>query len=59
MPGNLTFSTKVTKFISSKTKLDTFPWFFRVPQSKFEANWSRGFRIMVEQRDDYFIFIEG
>ena len=40
-------STNLTKNL--KTKLRTFQWVFRVPQSKFEANRSRGYRVMIGQ----------
>ena len=43
-----------------KIKLRTFPWISRVPQSKFEANLTRGFRVMIGQtsRDNNFIYVD-
>ena len=42
------------------TKLRTFSWASRVPQSKFEANQSKGSEVMVGQtnRDYNFIYID-
>ena len=41
-----------------KTKLRTFPWVSRVPQSKFMANWSRASIVIIRHtnRDYYLIY---
>ena len=30
------------------TKIRIFPWFYRVPQSKFKANWSRDHDLLLD-----------
>ena len=47
LSGNLIFTFHSTKNI--KTMLRTFPRVSRVSQSKYEANRSRGFRVMIGQ----------
>ena len=59
---NCTFDFLTSKLLSSRfawklsflykrqsyqTKLRTFPWFYRVPQSKLEANRLQGFRVRI------------
>ena len=47
-----------------ETKLRTFQWFYRFPQSKFESNKSKGSWVFIEHpkkytnRDYYFIYID-
>ena len=56
------FSTQLC--LEFKIKQRTLSWVLRVPQSKFDANWSRGSWIMIEHtnqhqnRDYYFSYIE-
>ena len=53
--GKLNFrcNSRPTQLRIPKPSPKTFPWAFRVPQSKFEANRSRSFWIMVGQTNKH------
>ena len=57
---NLRYKSGPTQLRISKLrtnfKLRTFSWLSRVPQSKFEANWSRGSRVMIRQTNREYNF---
>ena len=58
------FLLSIHSSLNIKTKLRTLFWLSRVPQSKFEAKWLRGFRVIIGKtirqtnRDYNFIYID-
>ena len=52
---NLRYKLRISK-LRTNFKLRTFSWLSRVPQSKFEANWSRGSRVMIRQTNREYNF---
>ena len=62
---HLCLQTKLSTHLiwNFKTKLRTFPWIYRVPQAKFEANqskWFTSYDLTYKQTnsDYYFIYID-
>ena len=51
LPGNKIFAIKVDLLnLESQNQAETFPWVSQIPQSKYEANQSRGFWVMIDKQ---------
>ena len=66
LTGNKIFAIKVDLLnLESQNQAETFPWVSQIPQSKYEANQSRGFWVMIDKqtyrqtkRDYSFIYMD-